>query len=169
MRLKDYAIGHSRRRLRARRMRLLLGLQSRAPTALLLKLQHSVRRTQHDINIFCLRSRQISTTSFNLNIYSDEHALSEFRFRASEIGKIRDIISWSGIPTRNRYRCDSITATCILPKRMSFPTRWKDLQTTFGMRSSALCEVFWEVFEEFIEERSHLLETFKADRRDYQS
>ena len=116
MRLKDYAIGNSRRRLRARRTRLLLGLQSRAPTALLLKLQHSVRRAQHDINNFYLRSRQISTTSFNLNIYSDEHALPGFRFRTSEIDRVRDVISWSEIPTCNRYRCDSITATCILLK-----------------------------------------------------
>ena len=46
---------------------------------------------------------------------------------------------------------------------MSFPTRWRDLETTFCMRSSALCEVFWEVVEEFIEERGHLLETFRAD------
>eukprot|EP00171_Calliarthron_tuberculosum_P007558 IDg7558t1 len=47
-------------------------------------------------------------------------------------------------------------------KRLSFPSRWTDLEHIFGMRASALCEVFWEVVESFVEARKHLLEVFRS-------
>ena len=163
MRLTDYAIGRSKRRLRYRRNRLLLALAARAPTHLLLHLNESLERSKHDVRLITMRSRHISGITFNLNMFSDERALAEFRFRRSEISQVRDVLAWSGLPTRNRYRCNSMTATCIVLKRLSFPTRWRDLEPMFGMRASTLSEVFWEVVEEFIETHGQLLEGFRTD------
>ena len=40
---------------------------------------------------------------------------------------------------------------------MASSCRWVDLEYTFGMRSSALSEVFWEVLESFYEKQGHLV------------
>ena len=110
-----------------------------------------------------MRSRRIGIVTFNVNIFRDDQALGELRFRRSEIGKVRDILAWSEVTTRSRYRWDSITATCIILKRLLFPTRWCDLETMFGMRSSAMSERFGEVVEEFIDTKGQLLEDFRTD------
>lgn len=44
-----------------------------------------------------------------------------------------------------------------------FSTRWPDLETIFNMQTSALKKYFWEVVEEFSEQRGALLETFLSD------
>lgn len=112
----------------------------------------------------CLRFLQISATTFNINSYSDEHSLSEFRFRSSEIGTVCSVFGWNGGSTaRSVYVFDAITATCIVLKRLSFPTRWRDLEPVFCMRASALFEVFREVVEGFIEAKGHLIESFHSE------
>ena len=45
----------------------------------------------------------------------------------------------------------TFTACCIVLRRMASPCRLVDLEYTFGMPSSALIEVFWEVLESFYE------------------
>ena len=92
MRLKDYAIGFSRRRHRYRRNRLLLAIAARAPTHLLLHMSNSLQRSERDVRLIRIRSRRFSGITFNVNIFSDEQAIGEFRFRRSEIGKVRDIL-----------------------------------------------------------------------------
>lgn len=164
MRQKDYSIGKARQRLRSRRRRFLLALECDADVQLLLRTSQSAARARRDVGHIRLRSRHISTMRFNLNAYSEEQSLSEFRFRKSEIGTVCGVLSWGGGPTaRSGYSCEAITATCIVLKRLSFPTRWRDLETVFGMRASALCEVFWEVVEGFIATRGSLIETFRSD------
>ena len=57
-------------------------------------------------------------------------------------------MGWNaGKTIRNCYKCIPFTACCIVLQRMASPRRWADLEYTFGMRSSALSEVFWEVLE----------------------
>lgn len=46
---------------------------------------------------------------------------------------------------RNRYNCHPFVATCIFLRRLAYPCRWVDLASMFGMHSSQLSEVFYEV------------------------
>lgn len=48
-------------------------------------------------------------------------------------------------------------------KRLSFPTRWKDLEPVFGIHDFSLRQIFWEVIEKFTQTRPHLLETLRSD------
>ena len=162
--MKNYAIGKAKHRLRSRRRRLLLAVGTDADEMKLMHYNDQTRRARIDLRRIRLRSLHISATKFNINVYSDEQCLSHFRFRSSEIGTISNVLGWtSGLTARSGYRCDAITASCIVLKRLSFPTRWRDLECIFGMRSSALCEVFWEVVETFLEGRGHLIETFRSE------
>lgn len=115
------------------------------------------------------RSAEVSSIVFNINACSDAQLFLDFRFKAAEIGKLTDVISWSGITERNRYACDPITATCILLFRLSTPGRLRESELKFGMFSSKLSEVFWEVLESFMESvgdvlqlRQHLLSSRAA-------
>ena len=68
----------------------------------------------------------------------------------------------------NGYKCLPFTAWCILLRGLAYPCSWKGLEYVFGMRSSALSEVFWEVVKTFRETQGHLItdlrEAFLASR-----
>jgi hypothetical protein len=76
-----------------------------------------------------------------------------------------DFMGWSPRvrTSRNRYRCDATTATCIVLRRLATPFRWEDVELEFGMRASALSEVFWEAIECAKEMRVSLLTDFRYD------
>ena len=80
MRLKDYAVGRSRRRLRYRRNRFLLAIAARAPTDLLLHMSNSLQRSEHDVCIIRIRSRRISAITFNVNFSAMSWGLASFAF-----------------------------------------------------------------------------------------
>lgn len=104
------------------------------------------------------RSTHISANTFNINAFDDAYCVTNYRFKLRDIGVIRDLINWPGGRTkRNGYKCDSITATCIVLRRLAAPIRWVDIEKEFSMFSSQLCEVFWEVLRMLLRTRSHLL------------
>ena len=112
----------------------------------------------------CTRSIKISTTNFNLNIFGEQDSLSLFRFRKAEIATVADVFGWTLCrKIRNHYRCDVITARCIVLRRLASPCRWRDVEFLFGMHGSSLSEVFWDILERFLELRSYLFETFRSD------
>ena len=122
------------------------------------------RRLRADLFKLMHRTVAISSTVFNLNAYSDLQCLQNFRFRLQEIPQISRAIDWNaGKTSRSGYLCDSVTATCIVLRRLAYPCRWVDLELTFGMHSSALSESFWEAIECLYEKRSHLLTIFRSD------
>lgn len=163
MRQKDYEIGRARR-LQAKRKRLMqTAVLFDAPDEILLRSRKRYRSAKSDVRRICARSFHISSTTFNINVFSEEECLRNFRFLHRDLGRVALLTNWTtGSTERNRYKCDPFTATCIMLKRLSFPSRWKDLEHIFGMRASALCEVFWEVVESFVEARKHLLEVFRS-------
>ena len=113
-----------------------------------------------------MRTRHISFSSFNLNIFREASCLRDFRFRAHEIRRIRNIVGWIlGVTTRSRYRCSATTATCLVMRRLASPCRWADMEVMFGMTSWAMSEVFWEVVETFQSNCAKLITQFRSDLR----
>lgn len=55
------------------------------------------------------------------------------------------------------HSCDPTTACSIVLRKIASPCRWKDVECNFGMWSSALNEVFWEVINYLVEARGHIL------------
>lgn len=123
-----------------------------------------LKKVKYDLHKMKARKRYISTTTFNLNIFSEEQSLKEFRFRTTEIGTVADLIGFTiGKTTRKNYFCNDITAACIVLRRLAAPCRWSDLEHMFGMRMYKLSEVFWEALNGFVTEHAHLIETFRVD------
>ena len=140
-----------------------------APSTFVIKACEKAKRSRRDILRIRIRSLYISCNSFNLNMYSDEWSLRDFRFQVKHIGRISACMGWiSGKTERNGYKCDPITAYCIVLLKLASPCRWKDVEYLFGMHAPALSEVFWEVVETFVEGKGYLLtdlrEGMLADR-----
>eukprot|EP00171_Calliarthron_tuberculosum_P002822 IDg2822t1 len=73
--------------------------------------------------------------------------LTDFRFKLAEMKKICDVLSWHGVTARNSYVCEPMVACAVLLFRLATPQRWYDSELKFGMFSSQLSEVFWEMVE----------------------
>ena len=158
MRQTDFTVGNVLRCKRDLRRRLLFLRASNAPYSYQLRIIMKDRRLRRDIKSINLRSLSISINSFNISIYSDESALRDFRFQIKDLARISDTMGWVyGKTERNGYTCVPFTACCILLRRMASPCRWADVEYLFGMRSSTLSEVLWEVLESFYEAQGHLL------------
>ena len=115
-----------------------------------------------DVNRLRMRKETITGTTFNLNIFSEEQCLTDFRFRKSDIGRVASNIGWNIDRTnRNRYRCDAIVAFCVMMKRLSSACTWYELEVCFGKRISNLSEIYWECVERFLAHKGHLIEVFQ--------
>eukprot|EP00171_Calliarthron_tuberculosum_P008363 IDg8363t1 len=62
-----------------------------------------------------------------------------------EIPTIAGLCSWSEPAERNCYQYGSVTGMYILIQRLEVACRWSDLESIFGMHSSKLNDIFWEV------------------------
>lgn len=79
------------------------------------------------------RHTQIAATWFNLNAFSEADCFRKFRFRPVRIVTLSGFVKLDGMYTaRNGYQCDPATACCIVPRRLSAPSRWYDLELEFG-------------------------------------
>ena len=156
MRLTDFTIGKLRSRMYRKRQLLHPALLADVDDVFLLHDSRLLDILAKDRARLCARSSTISSTYFNLNVFSDQESLSLFRFRKAEIGTIADILGWKACrKVRNRYKCDVITASRIVLRRIASPCRWSDVESVFGLHSSCLSEVFWEALETFVELRGH--------------
>lgn len=145
MRQRDYAVGALRRRVRRLRKAAYHTLLLDADVEITVLYSRRWRRAAIDQRKFLTRRREIRHTSFNFNIFSTEESLRLFRFRPHELGAVAGVAGFNGRTTNRRYRCDGITAACIVLRRLASPCRWFDLERLFGMTTHALSEVFWQV------------------------
>lgn len=133
-------------------------------TSFQVRLYRKMRYALTDLGLITERSRQICTSLFNLNAISDELSLILFCFTKAEIPKVMNLVNWSaGVTSRNGYVCESMTATCVLLRRLTYPSRWVELEEMFGMHSSALSEVFYECAWSLYEGYESLLTTFRTE------
>ena len=159
MRQTDYSIDVACGRKSKKRSLLRLAVLTDASPASLFRLQRRCTAAQRDVHKINMRSQNVSAASLNLNRFSEHECLQLFRFRSREIPKVVSLMEWtSGKTKRSRYRCDPITACCVVLRKMSTPCRWFDVEILFGMRSSALSEVFWEVLEAFTSSKGNILD-----------
>lgn len=122
-----------------------------------------LRRICRDIKMIRTRSMEISSHVFNINGYSNEACLRDFRFLPHELPKISELVDFGGRTSRNRYICAPMTATCILLRRLAYPTRWADLEHMFGMHKSRPSEVFHEAVNSLYANHAELVTTFRTD------
>ena len=92
-------------------------------------------------------TKKIQTVSFNLNSFSDLHLKTDFLFFLPEIGKFTKYLSCSGSTSRSRYVCEPNIATVIFLYRIATSSRWYNTELKFGLQSSKLSEIFWELVE----------------------
>ncbi|PXF49618.1 hypothetical protein BWQ96_00496 [Gracilariopsis chorda] len=112
MKQKDYQIGAAIRRKQKRSRITSLALLAGAKDEVLLRLQKRYRRVARDVRLIQRRSRHISVTSFNVNFFSDEQCLWNFRFRKQDLGAIIALTGWNSRRTkRSGYVCDPVAAT----------------------------------------------------------
>ena len=158
MRQRDCTLGKGVSKARSLRRRLFLPGALDTPHIVTLKILKHIPRLRPDVSTINVRSLSISISSFNIKVHPGEAALREFRFQIKDMFRISVVMGWSaGKTVRNGYKYISFTACCIVLRRMASPCRWADLEYTFGMRSYALSEVFWEVLESFYEKQGHLV------------
>ena len=143
MRLTDYSIGVARGRKSKRRGLLRLAVLTNASPVFLFRLQRRYAAARRDVHKINMRSRNVSAASFNLNRFSEHECLQLFRFRSRDIRKVAFLVEWSSGKTKHsRYRCDPITAWCVVLRKLSTPCRWFDVEILFGMKVFVLREVF---------------------------
>jgi len=165
MNQKNLKLGKVIARIRRLRILFMQALYSDSPSLKLLL----VRRLQHahrDIRLIRTRSIRVSFMIFNINRYSDENCFRDFRFTKTEIPMISDLIDWSGVTQRNRYKCDPFIATCILLRRLAYPCRWADLELVFGLHASHMSEIFIEAACALYNNCGELVTTFRKDLMD---
>ena len=53
--------------------------------------------------------------------------------------------------------CSPLLVTCVVPRRLTTPARWRDMEMLFEKHGGQLSEIFWEGMESFLEARQHLV------------
>ena len=158
MRQTEFTIGKTVARYRSQERRALIIHALDAPQRYTVRALQKARRTRKDIRKINIRSISIWSNTFNINEYSDEWAVQEFRFQVKDISKISGAMGqFAGKTQRNGFNCPPLTACCIVLRKLSSPCRWKDVEYLFGMHSSALSEIFWEVIASFVHIQGHLV------------
>eukprot|EP00171_Calliarthron_tuberculosum_P019568 IDg19568t1 len=162
MRVTDFSIGKARERQRRASHCFLSALRTSNSALKVISMRASKDATEDMVEI-ARRTQHICSATFNLNRFSEQQCLIDFRFKRSEIPRIAALCGWTGRTERNGYICDPVTATCVMLRRLAYPCRWRDLEKDFGMHSSKLSEVFWEVSESLHATRGHLVTSFRKD------
>lgn len=57
----------------------------------------------------------------------------------------------------NRSTSDRLLVKCFVLNRLAIPCRLKDIESVFGLNSSHMSELFWEVLNNFVKERISFL------------
>lgn len=162
MRITDFGIGKARRRY-AHDARVLI-TSLRLPCHLLTRIAaDNVRRSGRDYAKAERRIAHISSVTSNFNALSEEQCLANLRFRPAHIPQIVRIINWEGPTARCGYTCDPVTAVCIFLRRLAYPTRWIDLESEFGMRTSKMSDIFWEVAHKLFKYKAKRITGFRGD------
>ena len=115
------------------------------------------------VKLHMMRTSSITSITFSIDQLSDEECYRQHRFKKNDVRRIEVLLEWGGLIGRNKYRCDSVNATCIILRCLAYPCRWKDLEIVFGMHSSALSEVFYQSLSLLIEKYRGVVLTFRAE------
>lgn len=158
MKIKDYAITKHRNCRDSWKMKAQQAFILDLPDVVVLTSVNRANREHRQVKILLQRRKHVQTSTFNLNAYSEQQCLRDFRFKATDIGRLAFRLAFPGRTSRNDYICDSVCATCILLHRLATVIRWYDVEPKFGFFSSQLSELFWDMVDLLIERVGHLLD-----------
>ena len=148
MRIADFSRSKliARRKRKAKAASFLLSFHL-SPIAVVSSLISNVESVKKRASASLRRSIRIKLASFNLNAWSDDASLIDFRFLPQHVALIARILDFSGSRMlTKRFRCNtsSIEATAILLRRLASPLRWRDLEELFGKSRSSLSKIYLE-------------------------
>lgn len=84
-----------------------------------------------------------------------------FEERHREAGRT---CKWTTAKTdRSEYVVDAVTTACVVLCKPLFPTRWRDMDMQFRIRTSATDEVLYQVIDSLVKALICLLEAFRAE------
>lgn len=123
-----------------------------------------VRRARLEVRRQAMRTLQISLTNFNQDVLCDEEYYRMFHFLHKIIGQLADVFGWkSGKTKRNRYFVDPVTAICVMMRKPWFRALWKDVETLYVLRHSALSGALYEFMDRLVEKYDDVLNTFRRN------
>lgn len=100
------------------------GTALKLPTLGTLGMFRETHKSEKDIKLLTRRSRHGHQVYFNSNILSNLECVSRVRFKKRDIGTVVDGINWyEGVTKRRRYRCEPVTATCGVLRKLAAPVR----------------------------------------------
>lgn len=114
------------------------------------------RRAQREVALRLRRSSRIRGSSFNLNAFSSQECLSQFRFLPHHIGELSEKLHVQVTFTYPRYADTPVECLCIALRRLASPSRWLDMEGMFGRSQSALCTIFFATLESILNDWGHL-------------
>lgn len=158
MRITDYRINRCRRRRNIWCQRTTELLLLDMPVEVVVTAMQAANKEHAQVLLMMRRSRTVMTTVFNLNAFSEQECLILYRFKKHDIGRLTDMIDFSGVTDRNGYSCSPVQATCVFLHRLGAPIRLKEMEKTYGLFESQLSEVFWELVELFVNKFQYTLE-----------
>ena len=129
------------------------------------RLLHMYDELMRDIELSKERAKLIKTTSFNLNIWTEEGAMRDFRFIKSDIVKVCKIFDWPRERThtqRCRYKMEPLEATAVVLYRLATTSRWTEAEEVFGRTAPAMSEIFHQMVEHVSTTKFHLIRNFQC-------
>lgn len=164
MRQKDFPIARALRWQRKRQRTMTSALLLDVDEDLLPRTTQNYEHAVPDVQAIKLRTSQVSSSSFNWNIYRDEECLPNFQLPKQELNQILKMPGWlTGVKRRSRFKCERLIKTSIMLRKSAYTTRWVELEKLFGMRSSVLSEVSLDVFGAFIDDMVSFWKYFASD------
>lgn len=110
---EDYRVGRVLAKRKWRIKLLLYEVPEDASVAVLMYAWRRIQVVRADLRNINLRSLIIHSAPFNLDHYSEEQSLHDFRFRKADVGRVCAVMGWTeGRTERSRYVCNAITACC---------------------------------------------------------
>lgn len=114
---------------------------------LVLKMVEKAKNKNSNVRKTLTKKQHVSTSYFSLNGQSERQSLTDFRFLLPKIKRMTDILGWVGVTKRNLYSCGPIVPCAILLYRLTTTSLSYESETKFGLYSSKLSEIFWEMIE----------------------
>lgn len=119
---------------------------------------------ENDLILIQLRSIHIKSSSFNINALNDEDSLRNFGLVKEELAHIHELVKCNKpVTKRDTCKYSPLTGTCILLPHLSSPRRWAELNYMFGMKGSALSEVFYEKLNSLFDNCTKIVTDFRND------
>lgn len=107
------------------------------------------RNHRLEIRILSFRSRMIASVQFNNSSLIQHGFVEKFRLMKKDVGRLSEMVDWSGVTERNQYGCDPIVATCFVQHKLAAPVPWTDIELTYGKHRAHMSEIMWEIVELF--------------------